>query len=120
MPRERVKHGKQFVLEPEKDVAPGETPSLAGKPYFPGEKIPEGSILREESSLDVAWNRESGWVQIGIDAPRDWWERFIESYKNSPEQISFSAWIDVLDRSEINHLIRTLRRARDTAYGADE
>ena len=29
-------------------------------------------------------------------------------------------WTDVLDRSQINTLIRVLRRARDQAYGRDE
>lgn len=29
-------------------------------------------------------------------------------------------WYTTLDRSSINHLIRTLRKARDQAYGADE
>ena len=125
MPKERVQRGEVFVWEPDatgKDpVAPGMVPS-GGRPYHPGQQLPEGAILREEPSLDVTWRREDagGWVQIGFDAPRDWWERFIASYEGSPEAHHFAAWTAVLDRREINHMIRTLRRARDAAYGNDE
>ena len=107
--------------EGKEPVAPGLLES-AGRPYFPGEPQPENTILREEPSLDVVWRREDvgGWVQIGLDAPRDWWERFIASYEGSPEQHHFSAWTAVMDRRQINHMIRTLRRARDAAYGSDE
>jgi hypothetical protein len=122
MPRERIQHGKQYIWK-ERDVSPGETPSSetsASQEYLPGMELPEGSLIREESSLDLTWNRDGGWVQLGLNAPRDWWERFFASYENSPEQHEFSAWTNVLTRVEINNLIRTLRRARDAAYGADE
>ena len=120
MPRERVQHGKQFLWL--REIAPGETPHQphASTPYLPGMEIPEGGVIHSEPSLDVRWNRDAGWVQMSIDAPRDWWERFIASYEGSPEAHEFSVHTEVLSRSEINNLISTLRRARDAAYGADQ
>ena len=118
MPKERVQHGTLNVW-PKEATLIGEAVS-EGEIYLPGDKIPEGYILREAPSVDVLWNREGEWVQLAIDAPRDWWERFMASYENSPEQHSFPVVTEVLTRKEINHLIRTLRRARDAAYGADE
>lgn len=81
---------------------------------------PPGTVMREEPSLDVSWNREAGWVQVAFDAPRDWWDRFYSAVVGSPEQHHMTAYTDVLTRTELNHMIRTLRRARDAAYGADE
>lgn len=129
MPRERIQHGQMFVWPHVADSENGETEPVppgmlesAGKPYTPGEPLSDGAVLREEPSLDLSWRREDvgGWVQIGFDAPRDWWERFFASYDNSPEQRHFSAWTAVMDRRQINHMIKTLRRARDAAYGSDE
>lgn len=124
MPRERVQHGKLYadITETPDPGNVGQTPGSVMRrvEYRPDVALPEGATVREEPSLDVSWNRDGGWVQIAIDAPRDWWERFKESLDGSPEQHHMSAYTDVLTRKEINDLIRTLRRARDAAYGADE
>jgi len=94
MPRERIKHGHESRV-----VYDGDNP-VAGESAMP--------------SLDVSWSREpTGWVQIGIDAPTDFLAGIIRDGATS-------VWTDVLDRREINHMIRTLRRARDAAYGSDE
>lgn len=125
MPRERVQHGDIYVFAKTPDesdpVLPGQTPA-AGKKYYPGDVVPDDHILREEPSLDVSWRNEDvgGWVQICFDAPRDWWERFIAAFDESPEQHHFAAFTSVLTRGQINHLIKSLRRARDRAYGADQ
>lgn len=129
MPRERIQHGQMFAWPRVADSENGGTEPIppgmlesAGTRYYPGDPMPEGSVIREEPSLDLSWRREDagGWVQVGFDAPRDWWERFIASYQGSPEQHHFAAWSAVMDRRQINHMIKTLRRARDAAYGADE
>lgn len=117
MPRERIQHGALTLFQGER--APGEAVQ-SGKPWHPGDPVPEGYVLREAPSLDVNWNRDGGWVQVSIDAPRDWWESFIESYRGSPEQHNFAAYTETMTRREINTLIRVLRRARDAAHGADE
>ena len=89
---------------------------------YRGGNVPANAILREMPSVDVTWNRDSSYVQLSIEAPRDWWDRFNDTYSqaNSPDLHSYAVFSEVLDRREINHLIRTLRRARDAAYGADE
>lgn len=128
MPRERIQHGKMYVDEP--DIEPTEAiDGNSGQPagvfahvvreFIPGETLPPGTIVREHPSLDVTWNREVGYVQVSIEAPVDWWDRFHES-RTRDEQSHYAAYTEVMDRREINHMIRTLRRARDAAYGADE
>jgi hypothetical protein len=123
MPRQRVKHGDLFIIE-EADRDMSYPPSDDGKtykPYIPGvDVLKPDQVLREEPSLDVHWNRDGEYVQIAIDAPTDWWKRFWDSHKDDKEVIAFSAFTDRLTRREINDLIKTLRRARDAAYGADE
>jgi hypothetical protein len=44
----------------------------------------------------------------------------IESSQSSPGYPSYNSLWANLERPQINHLVRTLRRARDRAFGADE
>ena len=119
MPRERVHHGSIFV-ETEPDPSLPDSSEPARRPWHPGEPVPEGKKLFEQPSLDVSWNKDAEWVQIAFSAPRDWWENFFASHKDDTMALSYSAFTDVMSRQELNHMIRTLRRARDTAYGSDE
>lgn len=127
MPRERVQHGKLYVDDPR--IEPTEVVGQSGEPvglkayaqreYIPGEELPTEAVITEQPSLDVTWNRDGGWVQLSIEAPRDWWGRFWDSLL-AAEQSHYGVFSETLTRQEINHLIRTLRRARDAAFGADE
>lgn len=119
MPRERIHHGT-FRIEVEHPGTQEYPGAIVTQEWHPGDPQPPGSVLYEEPSFDVTWNRDGGWVQLAFDAPRRWWDGFIKSYANSPEQTHFPAYTEVLSRREINDLIRTLRRARDAAYGSDE
>lgn len=58
--------------------------------------------------VEVGWHSEIGEVQLAT--------------RNTafPELDASSGWFVDLDRSEINRLIRILRRARDSAFGKDE
>lgn len=116
MPRERVKHGEIFPVDEKgnSEVVLNEH----GLPWHAGDDVPEGHTIREQPSLDVSWNRDGEWVQVGFSAPNDWWARL----NDIPEPVPGhrAVFTDVLSRQEINHMIRTLRRARDAAYGADE
>ncbi len=117
MPRERIQHGKQLAQIPMTETDPDYL-----IPYHPGDKLPDGALVREEPSLDVGWNREGEWVQLSIVAPREWWDTWVQSYaieKGAPED-TLSVFSGVLTRGEINKMIVTLRRARDATYGADE
>lgn len=123
MPRERIQHGRLMVRQEHEgleldsgDVIPG---AIVEYELHPDADVPKGAIVTEQPSLDVHWNRDGEYVQLAIDAPRTYWQRFLESYEGSPEATRFGVFTDRLTRSELNHLIRTLRRARDAAYGAD-
>lgn len=68
-----------------------------------GTPFPSGHV-EARHGLSVGWNK-IGWVQIHM-VP-DQWE-------------STGDWTIVdLDRGSINRLIRTLRKARDAAFGSD-
>ncbi len=126
MPRERVHHGKLYVDEP--NVEPGLVTD-SGRPagvaahamrvYQPGEILAEGEKIREKPSLDDNWRRDPGWVQLSIEAPADWWDQFAEG-RDNVEQSHYAVFTDILTREELNNLIRTLRRARNAAFGEDE
>ena len=76
-------------------------------------------VVRENCArgVQVGWNRD-GWVQIGTLLRYG-----IESTKDEPAHLRYSTergWYVDLGRTQINDLIRNLRRARDQAYGRDE
>lgn len=58
-----------------------------------------------DNALSLAWGAETGNVSIG------------SINKSLPEN---NGWFLDLDRETINRLIKALRRARDTVFGADE
>jgi hypothetical protein len=68
-----------------------------------------------EPTLHVGWNR-MGWVQIHIQAEPDY---FKDASADSTNADGISVFTEPLSRNEINKLIRTLRKARDQAYGQD-
>lgn len=96
MPRERIQHG---------------TPA-----YETEEAADIGS-----PALDVEWTREpTGHVQVAIEMSREQWLRNAETLQADEQVTRRAIYTDSLSRHEINHLIKTLRRARDAAYGRDE
>lgn len=122
MPRERVHHGAILARIPEPN-ADGSEVEYSMKRYTPGDDLPEGSTVHEEPSLEVSWNRDGEWVQVAFVAPREWFEKALADTAEHVDPHGpaiFTAYTNVLTRAELNHMIRTLRRARDTAYGADE
>ena len=68
--------------------------------------VAEGS----RSRVRVGWSKEAGHVEVATVAPDG------ERLEPTPEG---NGWFVQLDRSGLNRLIRTLRRARDDAYGRD-
>jgi hypothetical protein len=94
---------QEVGVMPRETVVPSQP---AHQPTFNAAGVPRPSSEPPEPQhgLSVGWNK-IGWVQIHM-VP-DQWE-------------STGEWTIVdLDRASINRLIRTLRRARDAAYGAD-
>lgn len=81
----------------------------------------------EHHGLDLYWSRPGaygdgtpGHVQIGLTASQTKITRFATFDPNEPTPTTRTFYTDDLTREQINLLIRTLRRARDAAYGADE
>lgn len=70
---------------------------------------------RETVNVHVGWNR-AGWVQVSLAATRRNFEQVIEASHGEPEIFLFS---EVIERGDLNKLIRALRKARDQAYGSD-
>jgi len=112
-----------LVDSPARGWVAGETPESRKGLDMPKEVIQHGDTHRregdnsvsvvQEPSLTVAWNRDMEWVQVQLIAEPETWGFLAED--NCPTATS-----NVLSRKELNHLIRTLRRARDAAYGSDE
>lgn len=57
-----------------------------------------------DHAIDVSWGREAAYVAVGVSV----------DLGNTGD----SLWSE-LDRVGVNRLIRTLRKARDQAFGAD-
>lgn len=68
--------------------------------------VAEGSSAK----VKVGWSREAGHVEVATVAPDDM------TLRPTPEG---NGWFVQLDRAGLNRLIRTLRKARDSAYGPD-
>lgn len=78
--------------------------------------------VRDQASLydvRVGWERNSGYVQVGIETADG---RSIAKHLTGDGETpaDFSGLWGTLDRDGCNRLIRTVRRARDAAFGADE
>lgn len=118
MPKQRVVHGAIYV-EQQASGGDGNPPGIRHTDYVPGEKIPAGASLHELPSLDVSWGREASFVQLGLTVSKEWLEK-LQADTITPNETHLALWTSVVDRHAINNMIRTLRRARDAAYGADE
>jgi hypothetical protein len=111
MPREQITHGSKayvlngYLLEPEGDV-------------------PKGAIEVNAPQLHVSWTRadpeyaSESHVQLCLEVDVHEVEQRAASNEGNVSHNWF--YTDSLDRQTLNHLIRTLKRARDAAYGADE
>lgn len=103
MPKEIVQHYKDDRVHAARPGKSGEHPASDG--YFYGK------------NLAVTWNR-LGWVQLQVgQAHYTQTQSNPDAFEIDSEEVV--AVSEELSREEINKLIRTLRRARDAAYGAD-
>lgn len=84
-----------------------------GTPGWGGDDPRDGAARRNRPVLRraavVGWSREQGHVEIGLNALD------VSTQSGSYESGMFATF----DRDGINRLIRTLRKARDQAFGAD-
>jgi hypothetical protein len=127
MPRERIQHGKLWADLPGITMSDGDGKGVdvpaSRTPYLPDVQYPGAVNVTEDPSLDVTWHSGSvgdGSVQVSIDLPREIWLKTARELEKTPDQIKQAVFTDAMSRSEINHMIRVLRRARDQAHGKDE
>jgi len=120
VPRERIHHGK--LVAKWEATGTSEFPgAIMEATYDPDSKdIPKDAFITVRPSLDVTWTRAGEWVQVSIDVPVPLLHELVSDCGHNPEIISINVVTDILTRSEINNMIRTLRRARDAVYGSDE
>lgn len=116
MPREQVMHPTARVFD-----AKGEQVD-EGRPTHVSE-TPENGHVSMTPGLAVIWNREpTGYVQIGADISVDSLRNLLEAIDRGEVNTTYgfaTIYVDV-DRYYINALIRTVRRARNAAFGGDE
>lgn len=96
-----------------------------GDGEMPREKINQAgtafdphSACSETVGVQVGWARD-GHVQLCLEADTKYFT-YVTEHPDAPEVGRTTAYSPVLSRSEVNNLIRALRRARDQAYGRDE
>lgn len=75
---------------------------------------------QERGSVQVRWGRHSGDVQIAVAGPVGWRDPYIHGLRTDVDSDNGLDWFFSPSRAEINKLIRTLRQARDQAFGRDE
>ena len=91
--------------------------------YQVGADVPPGSSVHPDPALHVHWQPANveygtGHVQLSVEMEADF---FRARAANLHESVtSTSIFTPALTRAEINKLIRSLRVARDKAYGRDE
>lgn len=72
--------------------------------------------------LNIGWGREAGYVQLGTTVPEGEGKLMVRGPDGwiDGDAVGASGWFVQLDRDGINRAIRTMRRARDQAFGRDE
>lgn len=86
-----------------------------------------GPIYGEDSSaipiIEVRWSKDVGFVELGTRiVHRADHSNYIPTVEEDPERAGaeIRGLFMSFERSQINNLIRNLRRARDQAFGRDE
>jgi len=141
MPKERVHWGTQYIQNavPETDKHGGyyEELPFQGLSIDPNtgetEKLPTGNRLSRSPSVDIYWSKpgeyapaaydeeQLGSVQIGFDVNAAELDLFMEEWKQDRDLVSSRSFFTRgLTRKQINDMIKTLKRARDAAFGVDE
>lgn len=88
------------------------------KEYVNGEAVPYELGSPETPVAAVRWGRETGHVQL-VTRLRECELFFDPDDPTAPIPCQYGYYV-TLDRRGINDLIRTLRKARDQAFGRDE
>jgi len=122
MPNEQINHGQPYLYR--ETTASDGVPSGYVTDTYTGGEPPAGWTVVHEPSLHVHWDRQearrAGHVQVSLDLDRFDVLRTAAEVEQDGAITKRGIFTGALDRAELNHLIRTLKRARDAAYGKDE
>jgi len=115
MPKEQINY---VNLDPRSDNDPGGTgdvavyvqwlPEQAEVVYFDGGGVSHSSALEHD-----------GWVQVGFEVDVAYAQRVADTPNGRNDRRTY-VYSPVLHRRDVNKLIKTLKKARDRAYGAEE
>lgn len=112
MPKETVHYGRQWRAVPNKD---GSTSGYV----WDGAELNEGEYFTHDPDLSVHWDRY-GNVQVSIRFEKRQWDACVEEHpEDARPEDKFSISTGTIPRSDLNAMIRALRKARDQAYGED-
>lgn len=140
MPRETVHYGRDYAIvtvHPTKDQSGfyyETTPEQAKASVATGALKTADVRYDTKPHLDVLWSRPidlmalpvgedpRGSVQVQIALSPSEMQSRIDHIAEHPDDLEGFSFIftESLSRHQINHMIRTLKRARDAAYGSDE
>lgn len=86
---------------------------------LPGTSLPEGTYVGD-SILHVTWSPadKGAHVQVALEVEKGYAAMVLE-HPNGESPDTTYLYSPALDRATLNKLITALRRARDSAYGAD-
>lgn len=111
MPKVKINHARVREVRVAQSTSDRDVPSI------------ESTYDEVDPELSLAWRNSPegvGHVQFGAELEISLMERLIAEAKTLTPQISrIEVWFPVIDRTEINTAVRTLRTARDKALGAD-
>lgn len=112
MPREQINY-PDLTVEPRRAIDGKDTPPVHGEAW-------------RDPALHISWlaqhdeNMEpvAGHVQVAFEADPAYFEMAAGNPNEPPDRST--VYSPVLSRSEINRMIRALKRARDQVHGRDE
>src|SRR5215217_3981185 len=132
MPKETVHWGKQYVARTHKETEDTSkwVEQLNYEGHLEGQVWPDTDALVRSPKVEIFWDRPNeahlpldedpdGFVQIGMVIDEfELQQRIKEANDDSIQSRGF--YTVKISRSQINEMIRVLKRARNSAYGADE
>lgn len=82
--------------------------------------MPKEVIGSQSYNVEVSWGRDQDHVQVATTMiDDDTLEKLVDRSNEHENALMKGLYATFTDRQSINMLIRTLRRARDGAFGAD-
>lgn len=133
MPKETVHWGKQYVARQHKETenTGAWVEDLAYEGHLEGETWPETDTLVRSPKVEIFWDRpdknhlpvdedDDGFVQIGMVIDEFEFQQRAKETNGDDSIRARGFYTKKLTRTQINEMIRVLKRARNAAYGADE